>query len=86
MGLRLADLIESWGGQAIRINASYGENPTYEKIEQAFDENKDVKAVYAVYNETSTGTTLRYMDKIGEPVRANWSLLCSGRCFDFRRR
>ena len=85
-GTRLADLIESWGGQAIRINASYGENPTYEKIEQAFDENKDVKAVYAVYNETSTGTTLRYMDKIGETVRANWSLLCSGRCFDFRRR
>jgi aspartate aminotransferase-like enzyme len=65
-GTRLADLIESWGGQAIRINASYGENPTYEKIEQAFDENKDVKAVYAVYNETSTGTTLRYMDKLGE--------------------
>jgi aspartate aminotransferase-like enzyme len=65
-GTRLADLIDSWGGQAIRINAPFGENPPFEKIDEAFDRNKDVKAIYAVYNETSTGTTLRYMDKIGE--------------------
>jgi len=64
-GMRLADLIESWGGQAIRIKSPFGENPPFDKIEEAFDQNKDVKAIYAVYNETSTGTTLRYMDKIG---------------------
>jgi aspartate aminotransferase-like enzyme len=64
-GTRLADLIDSWGGKAIRINAGFGENPPFEKIEEALDQNKDVKAIYAVYNETSTGTTLRYMDKIG---------------------
>src|SRR6476469_5287718 len=64
-GARLADLIDSWGGKAIRINAGSGENPPFEKIEEALDQNKDVKAIYAVYNETSTGTTLRYMDKIG---------------------
>jgi aspartate aminotransferase-like enzyme len=63
---RLADLIDSWGGQAIRINASPGENPPYDKFEEAFDKNKDAKALYAVYNETSTGTTIRYMDKLGE--------------------
>jgi aspartate aminotransferase-like enzyme len=63
---RLADLIDSWGGQAIRINASPGENPPYDKFEEAFDKNKDTKALYAVYNETSTGTTIRYMDKLGE--------------------
>jgi aspartate aminotransferase-like enzyme len=65
-GTRLADLIDSWGGQAIRITAPFGENPPYEKIEEVFDKNKDIKAIYTVYNETSTGTTLRYMDKIGE--------------------
>src|ERR671930_767147 len=65
-GMRLADLIESWGGQAIRIKSPFGENPPYGKIEEAFDQNKDVKAIYTVYNETSTGTTLRYMDKIGQ--------------------
>jgi aspartate aminotransferase-like enzyme len=63
---RLADLIDSWGGQSIRIESSFGENPPYGKIEEAFDQNKDVKAIYTVYNETSTGTTLRYMNKIGQ--------------------
>jgi aspartate aminotransferase-like enzyme len=63
---RLADLIDSWGGQAIRINATPGENPTYDKFEEAFDKHKDIKALYAVYNETSTGTTIRYMDKLGQ--------------------
>src|SRR5918911_406694 len=70
-GMRLADLIESWGGQAIRIKSPFGENPPFEKIEEAFDQNKDVKAIYAVYNETSTGTTLRYMDKIGKLCSRN---------------
>ena len=63
---RLADLIDSWGGQAIRINATPGENPPYDKFEEAFDKHKDIKALYAVYNETSTGTTIRYMDKLGQ--------------------
>jgi aspartate aminotransferase-like enzyme len=63
---RLADLIDSWGGQSIRIESPFGENPPFEKFEQAFDEHKDIKALYAVYNETSTGTTIRYMDKLGD--------------------
>lgn len=63
---RLADLIDSWGGQSIRIESPFGENPPYEKFEQAFDEHNDIKALYAVYNETSTGTTIRYMDKLGD--------------------
>src|ERR671922_595480 len=70
-GMRLADLIESWGGQAIRIKSPFGENPPFERIEETFDKNKDVKAIYAVYNETSTGTTLRYMDKIGDLCSRN---------------
>ena len=70
-GTRLADLIDSWGGHAIRVTAPFGQNPQYSEIEDAFDRNKDIKAVYAVYNETSTGTTLRYMDKL--------SRLCSDR-------
>ena len=57
---------DSWGGQSLRIESQFGENPPYEKFEQAFDEHKDIKALYAVYNETSTGTTIRYMDKLGD--------------------
>ena len=71
-GSRLADLIDSWGGKAIRVTAPYGENPRYDKIEDALEQNKDTKAIYAVYNETSTGTTMRDMGKIGN--------LCSSHC------
>src|ERR671918_923186 len=63
---RLADLIDSWGGEAIRINSQPGENPPYDKFEETFEKHKNIKAIYAVYNETSTGTTIRYMDKLGE--------------------
>jgi aspartate aminotransferase-like enzyme len=63
---RLADLIDSWGGQAIRISSLPGENPPYDKFEETFEKYKDIKVIYAVYNETSTGTTIRYMDKLGE--------------------
>ena len=65
-GTRLADLIDSWGGHSIRVTAPLGQNPQYSEIEEAFDRNQDIKAVYAVYNETSTGTTLRFMDKLSE--------------------
>ena len=65
-GTRLADLIDSWGGNALRIKAPYGENPPYEDIEKAFDEHENIKAMYVVYNETSTGTTIRYVDKLGD--------------------
>ncbi|WP_148687170.1 pyridoxal-phosphate-dependent aminotransferase family protein [Candidatus Nitrosocosmicus hydrocola] len=68
---RLADLIDSWGGNSIRIESPYGENPPYEKFEEVFDEHKDIKALYAVYNETSTGTTIRYMDKLGDLCSKN---------------
>lgn len=64
-GNRLADLIDAWGGHTIRVKSEFGENPPYEAIEEAFEKN-EVKAAYAVYNETSTGTTLRYLQKIGE--------------------
>jgi aspartate aminotransferase-like enzyme len=63
---RLADLIDSWGGQAIRISSAPGENPPYDRFEEMFEKHKDIKVIYAVYNETSTGTTIRYMDKLGE--------------------
>jgi aspartate aminotransferase-like enzyme len=65
-GGRLADLIENWGGTPIRIISKFGENPPIDQIEDAFESNKDIKALYTVYNETSTGTTLRYLEKLGE--------------------
>lgn len=63
---RLADLIDNYGGKTIRINSPYGQNPPIEKIEEAFEKNSNIKALYVVYNETSTGTTLRNLSKLGD--------------------
>ncbi len=68
---RLADLIDNYGGKTIRINSPYGKNPSIEKIQEAFEKNSKVKALYVVYNETSTGTTLRYLSKLGDICKAH---------------
>ena len=68
---RLADLIDNYGGKTIRINSPYGKNPPIEKIQEAFEKNPKVKALYVVYNETSTGTTLRYLSKLGDICKAH---------------
>lgn len=68
---RLADLIDNYGGKTIRINSPYGQNPQIEKIEEAFEKNSNIKALYVVYNETSTGTTLRNLSKLGDICKAH---------------
>lgn len=68
---RLADLIDNFGGKTIRINSPYGQNPPIEKIEEAFEKNSNIKALYVVYNETSTGTTLRNLSKLGDLCKAH---------------
>ena len=68
---RLADLIENYGGKTIRINSPYGQNPPIEKIEEAFEKNSNIKALYVVYNETSTGTTLRNLSRLGDICKAH---------------
>ncbi|MDW0141657.1 MAG: alanine--glyoxylate aminotransferase family protein [Nitrososphaeraceae archaeon] len=68
---RLADLIENYGGKTIRINSPYEQNPSIEKIEEAFEKNSNIKALYVVYNETSTGTTLRNLSKLGDICKAH---------------
>src|SRR6185312_6921336 len=70
-GTRLADLVDNVGGRAIRINAPFGKNPSLEKIKEAFEINRNVKALFAIYNETSTGTTLRYMSELGNICEDN---------------
>ncbi len=68
---RLADLIDNYGGKTIRINSPYGQNPPLEKIEEAFEKSSNIKALYVVYNETSTGTTLRNLSKLGDLCKAH---------------
>lgn len=68
---RLAQMIEWAGGQAVRINAEPGITPTLEQVREAFDNNPDVKAFYCVWNETSTGTMISYLDRIKDLTSRN---------------
>lgn len=71
---RLAQLIEWQGAQTIRIETPPGQNATLDQVREAFDNNKDVKAFYVVHNETSTGTMVKYLDKIKDLTSRNDSL------------
>jgi aspartate aminotransferase-like enzyme len=61
---RLAQMLEWAGATVIKLETQPGENANFDAIKEAFDNNKDVKAFYCVWNETSTGTMIKYLDKI----------------------
>ena len=68
---RLAQLIEWQGAQTVRIETPPGQNDTLEQVREAFDNNEDVKAFYVVHNETSTGTMVKYLDRIKDLTSRN---------------
>ena len=61
---RLAQMLEWAGANVIKLESTPGENASFEQVKEAFDNNKDVKAFYCVWNETSTGTMIKYLDKV----------------------
>lgn len=68
---RLSQMIEWAGGETIKIETTPGENATFDQVKEAFDNNKDVKAFYCVWNETSTGTMINYLDRIKDLTSRN---------------
>ncbi len=72
---RLKDKILRRGGEAVEIPVKEGEAPTAEQVEEALDKEEGVKAIALVYNETSTGVTVRDLPKIGRLSRKRDLLL-----------
>ncbi len=68
---RLAQMIEWQGANVIKLETTPGTNATFDQVKEAFDNNNDVKAFYVVHNETSTGTQVKYLDKISELTSRN---------------
>ena len=68
---RLAQLIAGQGADLVRLETPPGQNATFEQVKEAFDNNPDVKAFYVVHNETSTGTMVKYLDKISDLTSRN---------------
>ncbi len=65
---RLAQTVEAFGGEPIKIPVEWGDAVTPQQVKEAL-ERGNVKAVAIVYNETSTGVTTRCLKEIGEICR-----------------
>jgi aspartate aminotransferase-like enzyme len=72
---RLKEKIVRHGGKPVEIPVNWSEAPTSDQIEQAIKNEKNVKAVAVVYNETSTGVTVRDLPEIGRITKENNVLL-----------
>ena len=68
---RLSQMLEWAGASVIKLETQPGENASFETVKEAFDNNKDVKAFYCVWNETSTGTMINYLDKVKDLTSRN---------------
>ncbi|MBI3253964.1 MAG: alanine--glyoxylate aminotransferase family protein [Nitrosopumilales archaeon] len=68
---RLAQMLEWQGANVIKLETPPGQNATFDQVKETFDNNKDVKAFYVVHNETSTGTQVKYLDKISSLTSRN---------------
>ncbi|MGC1709424.1 MAG: alanine--glyoxylate aminotransferase family protein, partial [Nitrosotalea sp.] len=49
---RLATMLEWAGANVIKLQTPFGQNASFDQVKEAFDNNKDVKAFYVVWNET----------------------------------
>jgi aspartate aminotransferase-like enzyme len=62
---RLGEAIKAYGGKPIILNSEWGKAPRTEDFRKLLKANPETKAVAVVYNETSTGVTVRSLQEIG---------------------
>ncbi len=71
---RLRDMIKGYGGEIVELNAEDGQAPNHEEIDRVLEKEKDARAFFIVYNETSTGVTLRELEHIGRVLKGRETL------------
>jgi aspartate aminotransferase-like enzyme len=54
-GETLSDVIRVYGGRPVETRAEYGQVVSAAEVERTLDRERDVKAIFAVHNETSAG-------------------------------
>ncbi len=72
---RLKEKIETYGGIPIEIPVELGKAATPNQIREAVEREKNVRAIAIVYNETSTGVTMRGLDEVGRIAEKHNALL-----------
>ncbi len=63
-GQRLAEAVELAGGKVVKVFAEPGMIPRLEDVREAIRRTDNLKAVYLVHNETSTGCTAPYVQEL----------------------
>src|SRR5437899_2818846 len=63
---RLSEAVKSYGGKPVIVGADWGKAPRIEQLERAMKEHPKANALAFVYNETSTGVTVRCLQQLGE--------------------
>ncbi len=61
---RFAEMVEAYGGRVLRIPVEWGSSVKPSTVEEAFAEERNVKAILIVHNETSTGVFVRDLAEI----------------------
>jgi len=72
---RLKQKIARHGGTVVEIPIEWGKAPTASQIEEAVKREKDAKLIAVVYNETSTGVTVRELPEMANLAQKNNVLL-----------
>jgi aspartate aminotransferase-like enzyme len=63
---RLKEKVARRGAKVVEVPVEWGDAPKAEQIEEALKREGDVKTLAVVYNETSTGVTVRDLPEIGK--------------------
>ena len=63
---RLSEAIHAYGGKPIVLGSEWGKAPKLEDFKKILKANPDAKALAVIYNETSTGVTVRALQDLGE--------------------
>ncbi len=63
---RLSEAIKAYGGIPIVLNSDWGKAPRLEDFRKTLKANPDAKALAVIYNETSTGVTVRSLQEVGK--------------------
>ncbi len=65
-GQRLAEAIELAGGNVVKVFAEPGHVPRLDEVREAIRRTDNLKAVYTVHNETSTGCAIPYIQELAK--------------------
>jgi len=72
---RMKETIVRRGGRPVELSLKWGTAPRAEQIRELVETERDIKAIAIVYNETSTGVTVRDLPEIGRIAEENDVLL-----------